>query len=119
MNVVIIEGVLSRAPVLRELPSGDRLGNFEVTIREPERPTASVPVAWLDPPAHVLTWEAGTEVVVTGEVRRRFFRTPTGTASRTEVVADAVLRASQRKRVAVLRERLLERLAVAPREPAA
>lgn len=102
MNVVIIQGVLSRVPVERELPSGDRLGQFEVTVRSEDRPTASVPVAWFDPPASSLAWEAGTEVVVRGEVRRRFFRTPAGTGSRTEVVADQVLRSSQRKRVQAL-----------------
>ncbi len=99
MNVVIIRGVLSRAPELRELPSGDRLGQFEVTVRRPDRPTASVPVAWFGPPVRSLSLAAGTEVVVTGEVRRRFFRTPAGTGSRTEVVADQVIPATHRKRV--------------------
>jgi single-strand DNA-binding protein len=99
MNVVIVRGVLSREPELRTLPSGDKLGQFEVTVRSPERPTASVPVAWFDPPAAALKLASGSEVVVTGEVRRRFFRTPAGTGSRTEVVATAVLPATQRKRV--------------------
>ncbi len=100
MNVVIIKGVLSRAPEVRELPSGDRLGQFEVTVRDPQRPTASVPVAWFDPPARAVALAAGTEVVVTGEVRRRFFRTAAGTGSRTEVVASRVIPVTQRKRVA-------------------
>lgn len=98
MNVVIIRGVLSRVPEVRELPSGDRVGQFEVTIRTPERPTASVPVAWFDPPARAMALGAGTEVVVTGEVRRRFFRTSAGTGSRTEVLATHVIPATQRKR---------------------
>lgn len=99
MNIVIVQGVLSRAPERRELPSGDCLGQFEVTVRFPDRPTASVPVAWFDPPDRALALAAGAEVLVTGEVRRRFFRTPAGTGSRTEVVATAVIPASQRKRV--------------------
>ncbi|HWJ97501.1 MAG TPA: hypothetical protein VNQ33_05035, partial [Acidimicrobiales bacterium] len=66
MNVVVIKGVLSRAPELRELPSGDRLAQFEVTIRDPDRPTASVPVALLDPPERTLALDRGAEVVVTG-----------------------------------------------------
>lgn len=99
MNVVIIQGVLSRAPELRALPSGDRLAQFEVTVRAPDRPTASVPVALFDPPARALALAAGAEVVVSGEVRRRFFRTPGGTGSRTEVVASQVLASRQRKRV--------------------
>ncbi len=99
MNIIVIKGVLSRVPEVRELPSGDRLGQFEVTVRTPDRPTASVPVAWFDPPARALALAAGAEVVVTGEVRRRFFRTPAGTGSRTEVVAAQVIPATQRKRV--------------------
>ncbi|HWJ63909.1 MAG TPA: single-stranded DNA-binding protein [Acidimicrobiales bacterium] len=99
MNIVIVRGVLSRPPELRELPSGDRLGQFEVTVRDADRPTASVPVAWFDPPERVLALASGAEVVVTGEVRRRFFRTPAGTGSRTEVVASQVIPASHRKRV--------------------
>lgn len=99
MNVVIIRGVLSRDPEQRTLPSGDQLGQFEVTVRHPDRPTASVPVALFDPPAPSLALTAGTEVLVTGEVRRRFFRTPAGTGSRTEVVAARVLPVTQRKRV--------------------
>ncbi|WP_426572823.1 single-stranded DNA-binding protein [Aquihabitans sp. McL0605] len=99
MNVVVVFGALSRAPEVRELPSGDRLASFEVTVRTPDQPTESVPVVWFDPPDRALRLAAGAEVVVTGKVRRRFFRTPAGTGSRTEVVASQVLPATQRKRV--------------------
>lgn len=102
MNIVILKGVLSRAPESRELPSGDRLAAFEVTIREPDQPTASVPVVWFAPPERALRIAAGSEVVVAGRVRRRFFRTGGGTGSRTEVVAWQVLPASQRARVAAV-----------------
>jgi len=75
-----------------------------VTVRQPDRPTASVPVAWFDPPERALGLAAGTEVLVTGSVRRRFFRTPAGTGSRTEVIAQALLPTSQRKRVRAVLE---------------
>jgi single-strand DNA-binding protein len=100
MNVVILQGVLSRPPEARELPSGDRLVAYEVTIRPAEGPAESVPVAWFEAPARAADLAAGTEVVVTGRVRRRFFRAGGATASRTEVVAQAVIPAGQRKRVA-------------------
>lgn len=100
MNVVVLRGVLSRPPEARDLPSGDRLVAYEVTIRTDGRPTESVPVVWFDPPARAAVMEAGAEVVVTGRIRRRFFRTPAGTGSRTEVVAERVLPARQRSRVA-------------------
>ena len=102
MNVVIVQGVLSRPPESRELPSGDRLVAYEVTVRQDGEPTASVPVVWFDAPPKAAALPAGAEVVARGRVRRRFFRTPAGTASRTEVVAEVVLPASQRKRVAGL-----------------
>jgi single-strand DNA-binding protein len=113
MNVVIVQGVLSRAPELRELPSGDRVGQFEVTVRMPDRPTASIPVAWADPPARALALVAGTEVVVTGQVRRRFFRTPAGTGSRTEVLAGHVVPATQRKRASAAIDAALEEVLAA------
>jgi single-strand DNA-binding protein len=100
MNVVVLHGALSRDPEVRELPSGDRLGAFEVTVRSPDQPTESVPVVWVDPPDRALRLAAGAEVVVAGRIRRRFFRTPAGTGSRTEVVASQVVPATQRKRVA-------------------
>ncbi len=100
MNIVVIRGALSRPPEFRELPSGDHLVAYEVTVRADDRPTESVPVAWFDAPARAAELAAGTEVVVTGRVRRRFFRAGAATASRTEVVAEAVIPARQRKRAA-------------------
>lgn len=102
MNIVVLHGVLSRAPEARDLPSGDHLVQFDVTVREPDLPTASVPVVWFNAPARSLRLAAGTEVVVTGRVRRRFFQTAGGTGSRTEVVASQVVAATQRARVATL-----------------
>jgi single-strand DNA-binding protein len=50
-------------------------------------------------------------VVVTGRVRRRFFRAGGYTQSRTEVVADAVVPTRRRKRVDAVLEAVLEPLA--------
>lgn len=99
MNVVILSGTLSRAPEAHILPSGDRLGRFEVTVREAGHDATSVPVVWFEPSDRALALADGTQVVVTGRVRRRFFRTAAGTGSRTEVVAARIVPASQRKRV--------------------
>jgi single-strand DNA-binding protein len=98
MNVVILEGSLSRPPAVRELPSGDRLVAYEVTVRAEDQPAESVPVVWLEPPARAAELDTGELVVVVGRVRRRFFRTPAGTGSRTEVVAEAVVPARHRTR---------------------
>jgi single-strand DNA-binding protein len=100
VNVVILQGTLSRPPTARDLPSGDQMVAFEVTTRPAEGPAETVPVCWLDPPRRALAFVAGAEVVVTGRVRRRFFRAGGATASRTEVVADTVLPAGHSARVA-------------------
>ena len=99
MNVVILRGRLSRAPGCRDLPSGDTLVTFEVTTRPPDGPAETVPVAWPNAPRRAATLPAGAEVVVTGRVRRRFFTAGGATASRTEVLADAVLPVSHVRRI--------------------
>lgn len=99
MNVVVVSGMLSSAPVLRVLKSGEELLSCEVTVRSSDRPTETVPVVWPSPPAAAAgALAAGLEVVVTGRVRRRFFRSGGATSSRTEVVADAVVPSRRRKR---------------------
>lgn len=100
MNVAVLRGTLSRAPQRTPLPSGDHLVRYEVTTRPSVGPAESVSVVWFDPPARADEHHAGDEVVVVGRVRRRFFRAGGATASRTEVVADRVLPAGQRRRVA-------------------
>ena len=97
MNLVILRGTLSSDPVERSLESGSRLLQLQVSTPTADG-VASVPVAWFDPPL-VGTWSAGEEVVVVGSVIRRFFRTPSGTQSRTEVQARTVVRAKNRRSV--------------------
>jgi len=90
-NLTILVGVLSRDAELRTLPSGDELVALELTVRPDGGPAESVPVAWPSPTAAAASWSAGQELVVTGRVRRRYFRAGGSTQSRTEVVADRVV----------------------------
>jgi hypothetical protein len=69
-----------------------------------------VPVAVLDPPAWVRALETGDEVMVVGHVRRRFFRVAGATASRVEIVAEAVAPARDRRRLRTVRRRVEELL---------
>ena len=89
----------ARDPRSTVLASGSVVVQLDVTVHEGESPASSVPVAWFDPPASAGSLAAGREVVVVGRVVRRFFRTPGGTGSRTEVVADRVVPATARARV--------------------
>jgi single-strand DNA-binding protein len=102
INLVVLGGVLARPAQDVELPSGSRLLSLEVTVRREEGPAEPVPVAWFDPPAWATALDAGAGVVVSGRVRRRFFRAGGVTQSRTEVVASKVVRSSATSRVAAL-----------------
>jgi single-strand DNA-binding protein len=100
MNIVLLHGVLTREPEVRELPSGDQVAAFDLTVRDDGYDTDVVPISWHEAPVHVLDkLGSGTEVVVTGRVRRRFFRAGGATQSRTEVVATAVVPTRQAKQV--------------------
>ncbi len=104
MNVVVLQGTLSREPEERTLPSGDRLIAYEVTVAGPNAGgrAESVPVAWHDPPAEARDLRCGDEVAVLGRVRRRFFRVGGATQSRTEVLAERVVPAAAGRRVSAL-----------------
>jgi single-strand DNA-binding protein len=86
-NLTILVGTLSRDAELRTLPSGDHLVALELTVRPEGAPAESVPVAWPSAPTAASAWVAGEELLVTGRVRRRYFRAGGSTQSRTEVVA--------------------------------
>jgi single-strand DNA-binding protein len=112
-NVVVLIGRLARPAEARELPSGDRLVAYELTVdREGER-AETVPVVWFGAPASAVDHDVDERMVVVGRVRRRFFRAGGGTQSRTEVVAEAVVNTRQAKRAAAALARAQERLAEA------
>lgn len=101
MNVAVVQGRLSSEPRVTELASGDRLVRYEITVSRDDASADSVPVAWFGPVASCppTDLERGTEVVAVGRVRRRWFQVPGGPSrSSTELLADAVLEASDRRR---------------------
>lgn len=108
MNIVVLQGVLSSAPSSRELPSGSVLVTYEVTTPVEGAAAASVPVVWFDPPEAGATLEPGTEVVVTGRVRRRWFRVGGASQSRTEVLAASVVPTRRARSAAKAVARALE-----------
>lgn len=95
VNVVVLRGVVTSGPVERELPNGDVVTSLDVATQTVEG-RLLVPVVAVDQTVSV---DEGDEVVVLGQVRRRFFRAGSGVQSRTEVVAGKVIRASQVARV--------------------
>jgi single-strand DNA-binding protein len=102
-NEVHLVGRLAAEPVRRELPSGDVLMQFRVVVdRGPRLRTAGkrTPTvdtldctAWRkDVQRSLGSYVAGDVVEVTGALRRRFWRSPGGPASRSEVEATRLRR---------------------------
>ncbi len=118
INLVVLEGLLARPAQDVELPSGSRLVSMEVTVRRDEGAAEAVPVAWFDAPAWATALDAGSQVVVLGRVRRRFFRVAGVTQSRTEVVAARVVRAAAPARVRSVLEEAQAVLAAASKRDA-
>lgn len=88
VNTVELSGRVSGEPEERVLPSGDPLVTMRLVVARP----SGGPVDTID----LACWSAasrrsagrvadGDRVHVTGSLRRRFFRTPGGAASRYEV----------------------------------
>ena len=104
-NVVVLIGRLARPAETRELPSGDRMVAYEVTVDRPGERAETVPVVWMAAPASAADHDVDERMLVVGRVRRRFFRSGGGTQSRTEVVAEAVVNAKHAKRAAAALQR--------------
>lgn len=95
LNIVVLVGEVTSPPVSRELPSGAVVSTFDLaTVTESGR--MSVPVS-LEGETDIAV--VGAEICVVGIVRRRFFRSGSSVASRTEVLADAVIPTRRRAQV--------------------
>jgi single-stranded DNA-binding protein len=107
VNLVVVRGEVTAVPELRELESGRRLAALAIRARGSDGRATSVPVTVWEPAAWVEDLAPGTEIVVVGGVRRRFFRTATGTsATRVDVEAAFVGRAGQRRQLEAARRRI-------------
>jgi single-strand DNA-binding protein len=105
VNLAVVRGVCSSPAEVRVLPSGSTLVLLQVTTRTAGDQAISVPIVAWDPPASVSEFDVGDELVALGRVRRRFFRTAGGTASRVEIEAEQVVGARERRRVQALLRR--------------
>jgi single-strand DNA-binding protein len=109
-NVVVLAGRLARPAEMRQLPSGDRLVAYEITVPREGARADTVPVVWFEAPPSAADHDVDEQVVVVGRVRRRFFRAGGVTQSRTEVVADSVVAARHAKRARAAVEKAQGRL---------
>ena len=99
MNEVRLVGRVTSLAVEKELPSGDKVVEFRVVIGREKLRNGKKEVDSLD----IAAWSAKARraalavkidswVEVKGSVRRRFWRAPTGLASRWQVEASEVVR---------------------------
>lgn len=98
-NEVFLEGRVSSEPVEKQLPSGDLVVEFRIVIdrrqsRSKKREVDTLDIAvWLAKPRRrALTLAPDDWVAIDGSVRRRFWRGPTGLASRWQVEASQLRR---------------------------
>ena len=110
VNLAVVRGTCSRPCEVRTLASGSTLAQLHLTARVDDEAAISVPVVVWDPKPAVTDLDVGDEVVVLGRVRRRFYQSGGGTASRTEVEALSVVPAGNRRRVEALVRRASDAL---------
>lgn len=98
-NEVLLVGRLSQDPTEVTLPSGDVLVTFRVVVDRPVGYASRQRVDAIECVARAgrvqrsaRGWRSGDVVSVSGAVRRRFFRSGAGAASRVEVEVSAARR---------------------------
>jgi single-strand DNA-binding protein len=94
-NQVFLRGRLAAAVEFRNLPSGDALAVFRLTVTRPSADRArvdSIECASVRAKVHrsLARAEPGDQLEVSGALHRRFWRTPTGPASRYAVDVETV-----------------------------
>jgi single-strand DNA-binding protein len=99
INLALLVGHLSRAPEEVPLASGDLLVRYEVTVPRTDERADTVPVVAVGPPAFARGLEPGTEVLVVGRTRRRFWSAGGATRSQVEVQATDVVPVRRRASV--------------------
>jgi len=107
VNLSVLRGAISGPPEIRALESGRRIATLAVRTCVGDGRNTSVPVTVWDPPAWLETLAADDALLVVGRVRRRFFRTATGgSGARTDVEAESLAPARDRRRLAALLRRV-------------
>lgn len=101
VNEVIVGGRISGAPEARELPSGDTVVTLRLVVPRPSSPRGTGGGGATVDTIDVAFWtkalqrkavrlKSGDLVTVRGALRRRFWRSPGGPASRYEVEASGL-----------------------------
>jgi single-strand DNA-binding protein len=94
-NEVFLRGRLAATPTFRDLPSGDVLAVFRVTVTRPANDRARVDsiectTVRARPHRTLAKADPGDALELVGSLHRRFWRTPTGPASRYAVEVESI-----------------------------
>jgi single-strand DNA-binding protein len=92
VNVVVLAGRLSDVPEVKEMPSGDKVTRFRLSVSEVGKRALPLQVSAWDKLARKACERLakGDSVLIRGHLVRRFFRDGGGGRSVTEVVATEV-----------------------------
>jgi len=94
INVVVLAGTVAVDPTEKELPSGDRVTEIKLSVPEAGKRSLPLPVsAWHGKPITKRSLGAigkGDEVLVHGQLVRRFYRNGAGARTVMEVVATGI-----------------------------
>ena len=94
VNVVVLAGTVAADPVDRTLPSGDEVTELKLSVPEAGKRLLPLPVAaWHKTPGikrALKPISKGDDVLVQGQLARRFFRNGSGARSVMEVIATGI-----------------------------
>jgi len=94
-NNVLLRGRVSGEPSERELPSGDHVVEFRIVVKRDTREgvdTLDIAAWSAKTRRKSLTLKADEWVEISGSVRRRFWKAPSGLASRWQIEASEISR---------------------------
>ena len=94
-NNVLLRGRVSGVPTTKELPSGDHVVEFRIVVRRDTREgvdTLDIAAWSAKTRRKSLTLKADEWVEISGAVRRRFWKAPSGLASRWQIEASEISR---------------------------
>lgn len=93
VNVVVLAGTVAADPVERQMPSGDQVTELRLSVPEAGKRLLPLPVAiWHKTVSRRALKDIGKgdDVLVYGQLARRFYRSGAGARSLTEVVATGI-----------------------------
>jgi len=94
VNVVVLAGTVAADPVQRQLPSGDEITELRLSVPEAGKRLLPLPVAAWHKTAGIKRAlrdiVKGDDVLVHGQLARRFYRNGGGARSVMEVIASGI-----------------------------